>query len=276
MIKPTYTFTSGLKIEAINPIVMIVDEAQLMKNVLVTWNEFNTNWSGTLTNTQVNDDGYLTLVSADDVDEYSNVDTIINFDYSGEIVAQGIYEIPLSHNINLAWAKVCTLSYNLELDVTSVRNNFDTLLDVDSISAIDGYISSDFTVEVQISISQDGINFGDYSKFIAGDFLGQAFKFRLVLSSFNQDVTPLITNFEFTVDMPDLYEAGSTESDISSKTIVYEKNFSTAPDVQITIVNATAGDDAILINQTDQSFDIIIKNSGTNVVRTFNYFVKGY
>ena len=276
MVKPTYTFTSGLKIEAINPTVMIVDEAQLMKNVLVTWNEFNTNWSGTLTNTQVNDDGYLTLVSADDVDEYSNVDTIINFDYSGEILSQGIYEIPLTHNVSLAWAKVCTLSYNLELEATSVRNNFDTLLDVDNINAIDGYISSDFAVEVQIAISQDGINFGDYSKFIAGDFLGQAFKFRLVLSSFNQDITPLITNFEFTIDMPDLYEAGSNTSDTSSKTIVYENNFSTAPDVQITIVNATAGDDAILTNQTDESFDIIIKNSGTNVVRTFNYFVKGY
>lgn len=276
MVKPTYTFTSGLKIEAINPTVMIVDEAQLMKNVLVTWNEFNTNWSGTLTNTQVNDDGYLTLVSADDVDEYSNVDTIINFDYSGEILSQGIYEIPLTHNVSLAWAKVCTLSYNLELEATSVRNNFDTLLDVDNINAIDGYISSDFAVEVQIAISQDGINFGDYSKFIAGDFLGQAFKFRLVLSSFNQDITPLITNFEFTIDMPDLYEAGSNTSDTSSKTIVYENNFSTTPDVQITIVNATAGDDAILTNQTDESFDIIIKNSGTNVVRTFNYFVKGY
>ncbi len=230
----------------------------------------------TLTNTQVNDDGYLTLVSADDVDEYLNVDTIINFDYNGEILSQGIYEIPLAHNVSLAWAKVCTLSYNLELEATSVRNNFDTLLDVDSISAIDGHISSDFAVEVQISISQDGINFGDYSKFIAGDFLGQAFKFRLVLSSFNQDITPLITNFEFTIDMPDLYEAGSNTSDTSSKTIVYENNFSKAPDVQITIVNATAGDDAILTNQTDESFDIIIKNSGTNVVRTFNYFVKGY
>lgn len=276
MIKATYQYSSGLKIESENPKILIVDEAQLLKNVLVTWNEFETNWSGTLTNTQVNDDGYLTLVSTDDVDEYLDVDSIINFDYGSEIVSQGMYEIPLAHNVSLAWPKVCTLSYNLELEVTSVRNDFDALLDVDSVNAIDGYIGSDFVVEVQISTSQDGVNFGDYSKFIAGDYLAQAFKFRLVLSSFNQDVTPIITNFEFTVDMPDLYESGNDVSNTSIKTITYQNNFSTAPDVQITIVNATVGDDAILTNQTDESFDIIIKNSSTNVVRTFNYFVKGY
>lgn len=276
MIKATYQYSSGLKIESENPKILIVDEAQLLKNVLVTWNEFETNWSGTLTNTQINDDGYLTLVSTDDVDEYLDVDSIINFDYGSEIISQGVYEIPLAHNVSLAWPKVCTLSYNLELEATSVRNDFDALLDVDSVNSIDGYISSDFVVEVQISTSQDGINFGDYSKFIAGDYLAQAFKFRLVLSSFNQDVTPIITNFEFTVDMPDLYESGNDVSNTSIKTITYQNNFSTAPDVQITIVNAMVGDDAILTNQTDESFDIIIKNSGTNVVRTFNYFVKGY
>ena len=191
-------------------------------------------------------------------------------------IVVGTYDIPNSHIVNLTEPKVCKLSYNLEHFAFGIDDNFDDIVNVDLVSSIDNAVTVDFDVEVQISISQDGINYDDYRKFITGDYLAQSFKFRLLLRSYRVNVTPYITNFEFTVDMPDLYEAGNSISTTSSKTITYANKFSIPPDVQITIVNATAGDDAILTNQTTESFDIIIKNSGANVVRTFNYFVKGY
>jgi predicted phage tail protein len=258
LIKPTYTFASGYKIEATNAISIVADEAQLIKNMLVTWNELTTGWLGTKTNTVKDLTGNLTL------------------DVMSSGTTTGIYEIPTAHIVNLSTPKVCTLSYNLEHSGIALGSNFDLFDNVDLINSVDGTVTSDFNVEVQIAISQDGTTYSDYKKFIAGDYLGQAFKFRLILTSYNEQIAPYVTNFEFTVDMPDLYEAGNSVSTTSSKTITYANNFSTAPDVQITIVNATAGDDAILTNQTDESFDIIIKNSGANVVRTFNYFVKGY
>lgn len=276
LVKATYTTNGNYKIESENAIVLVVDESQLSKNILISWNEYNTFWTGEKTNILVNDDNYLTLIGSESSDDYVNVDLVSNFDYGASIVSQGIYEIPDAHIVELNMPKICKLSYNLELEAINIGNNFDNIIDVDYINTIDGYSSNDFAVEVQIAISQDGSTFGSWSKFIAGDYLGQLFKFRLVLSSFNSQITPLITNFSFTVDMPDLYESGSSLTEATSKKIMYVNDFSVAPEVQITIVNATAGDDAILSNQTDTSFDIIIKNSGSNVIRNFNYFVKGY
>jgi hypothetical protein len=62
----------------------------------------------------------------------------------------------------------------------------------------------------------------------------------------------------------------------TTKSITYVNNFSISPKVQITILNAVAGDDAILTNESASGFDIDIKNGGSNVTRSFNYFVKGY
>ena len=61
-----------------------------------------------------------------------------------------------------------------------------------------------------------------------------------------------------------------------TKSITYVNNFSVSPKVQITILNAVQGDDAILTNESVNGFDIDIKNGGSNVTRSFNYFVKGY
>ncbi len=99
---------------------------------------------------------------------------------------------------------------------------------------------------------------------------------RLVLSSFNYNVTPLITYFDFTIDMPDILESGSSESESTIKSIAYVNNFSIAPKVQVTILNASVGDDAILTNESEDGFDIEIKNGASNVIKNFNYFVKGY
>jgi hypothetical protein len=172
--------------------------------------------------------------------------------------------------------KLCKIYSNIELEAFSINNNFDLIQNVDLISSVDGYISADFAVEIQISISQDGITFGAWKKFINGDYMGQSFKMRLVLSSFNTLVTPIVRYFDFTIDMPDILESGSNTSDVTTKSITYVNNFSIAPKVQITILNAVQGDDAILTNETADGFDIDIKNGGSNVTRSFNYFVKGY
>jgi hypothetical protein len=271
LIKAFYITNGGYKIESENVATLIADESQLSNNILEFFVESDT-WSGTKTNTIVTENG-LTLVG-ESVDTYTNVDLISNFDYGNEVVSQGTYES--TNVLNLTVPKLCKIYSNIELEAFSINNNFDLIQNVDLVSSIDGYISADFAVEIQISISQDGSTFGAWKKFINGDYMGQSFKMRLVLSSFNTLVTPIVSYFDFTVDMPDLFESGSNTSDVTTKSITYVNNFSIAPKVQITILNAVQGDDAILTNETADGFDIDIKNGGSNVIRSFNYFVKGY
>lgn len=271
LIKAYYITNGGYKIESQNVATLIADESQLSNNILEFFIESDT-WSGIKTNTMVTDNG-LTLVG-ENVDTFVNVDMIMNFDYGNEIISQGIYE---SLNIvDLGTPKLCKIYSNINIEAFSINNNFDLIQNIDLVSSVDGYISADFAVEIQISISQDGSTFGAWKKFINGDYIGQSFKMRLVLSSFNTLVTPIVSYFDFTIDMPDILESGSNTSDVTTKSITYVNNFSIAPKVQITILNAVAGDDAILTNESASGFNIDIKNGGSNVTRSFNYFVKGY
>ena len=272
LIKAFYITNGGYKIESENVATLIADESQLSKNVLEFFDESDT-WSGIKTNTMVTENG-LTLVGAYGVDDYVNVDMIMNFDYGNDVVSQGTYES--TNVVNLTVPKLCKIYSNIELEAFSINNNFDLIQNVDLMSSVDGYISADFAVEIQISISQDGSTFGAWKKFINGDYMGQSFKMRLVLSSFNTLVTPIVSYFDFTIDMPDILESGSNTSDVTTKSITYVNNFSITPKVQITILNAVQGDDAILTNESANGFDIDIKNGGSNVTRSFNYFVKGY
>lgn len=271
LVKAYYITNSGYKIESENVATLIADESKLSKNVLEFFDE--SNFLGTKVNTMVTENG-LTLVGAYGVDDYVNVDMIMNFDYGNEIVSQGTYES--TNVVNLTVPKLCKIYSNIELEAFSINNNFDLIPNVDLMSSVDGYISADFAVEIQISISQDGSTFGAWKKFINGDYMGQSFKMRLVLSSFNTLVTPIVSYFDFTIDMPDILESGSNTSEVTTKSITYVNNFSIAPQVQITILNAIQGDDAILTNESASGFDINIKNGGSNVTRSFNYFVKGY
>lgn len=272
LIKAFYITNGGYKIESQNVATLIADESQLSNNILEFFDESDT-WSGIKNNTMATENG-LTLVGAYGVDDYVNVDLISNFDYGNEIVSQGTYES--TNVVNLTVPKLCKIYSNIEIEAFSINNNFDLIPNVDLISSVDGYISADFAVEIQISISQDGITFGAWKKFINGDYIGQSFKMRLVLSSFNTLVTPIVSYFDFTIDMPDLFESGSDTSAANTKSITYVNNFSIPPKVQITILNAVQGDDAILTNESANAFDIEIKNNGINVIRSFNYFVKGY
>lgn len=271
LIKAFYITNGGYKIESENVATLIADESQLSNNILEFFDE--SLFLGTKVNTQVTDNG-LTLISGDDVDNYINVDLIQNFDFGLSVISQGTYES--TNVVNLTVPKLCKIYSNIELEAFSINNNFDLIQNVDLVSSIDGYISADFAVEIQISISQDGSTFGAWKKFINGDYMGQSFKMRLVLSSFNTLVTPIVRYFDFTIDMPDILESGSNTSDITTKSISYVNNFSIPPKVQITILNAVQGDDAILTNESASGFDIDIKNGGSNVTRSFNYFVKGY
>ena len=271
LIKAYYITNGGYKIESENVATLIADESQLSNNILEFFVESNT-WSGIKTNTMVTDNG-LTLIG-ESVDTYTNVDLISNFDYGNEVISQGTYES--TNVVDFGTPKLCKIYSNIELEAFSINNNFDLIQNVDLMSSVDGYISADFAVEIQISISQDGSTFGAWKKFINGDYMGQSFKMRLVLSSFNTLVTPIVSYFDFTIDMPDILESGSDISDTITKSITYVNNFSIPPKVQITILNAIQGDDAILTNESAIGFDIDIKNGGSNVTRSFNYFVKGY
>lgn len=279
-IKAFYINAYGLRVESANAATLIVDENLLPKNVIATI--AHPDWKGKFTDTQIfgsalslQTDVPLSF-SFDDipnVDMWENID--IGFINPRKILSPtGYFES--ERKIALTEPKMCSVSMNYEATGYQINLNFDLYENVDAVANIDGTDSTAFEVTPQISLSTDGVNFGEFKNFREGDYFGKIFKFRLKLISKSSDVTPLVYKWNIIVDAPDVIESGEAMSAKSEINIKYKEKFSVAPEVQITIVSAQAGDDAVLSNQTAEGFNIKIINGGATVERKFNYMAKGY
>jgi len=270
MVKPLYTTKYGAKIYSQNFATVLVDGSSLPKNVIALFDEHLT-WEGLKTNTFIYD-GNLTLASDVLFDDISDFDGIVNFDFPNNTVfALGYYES--TNIVNLSAPQLCKVSVDFNAYAENMVNFFDAIEDFDAVTNFDGYTAGEFFVNVQIAISQDGVVFGSWKPFTAGDYLGQSFKVRLVLISTNQNLRPIVEAFSFSIDMPDRFEQGTATT---PQSVLFSKPFNMTPYTQITLSNAVAGDDIQLTNETNGGFTLNVKNNGSDVVRTCNWYSSGY
>lgn len=270
-VRPCYTTKYGLTIYSENSALVEIDGSILPSNVIATFDE--SAWEGTKVGAIIYSDGYLTLDSNVSFDDIEDMDAVINMDFPYLTVSSiGYYES--KNTLDIGSAQVCTISADYSVEAENLASDIDDIEDMDAVSNLDGYTASDFLVNVQISISQDGITFSAWKPFTNGDYLGQAFKMRLVLISVNNFVRPIVKAFSFQVDMPDRFEQGAS---ITPASIVFNTPFKIEkPYTQITLSNAQAGDDIELINETNEGFSVNVINNGVSVARAFNWYTSGY
>ena len=129
-----------------------------------------------------------------------------------------------------------------------------------------------------MAIAPDSGVFGDWRDFVPGSYVGRKFKFRAVLTSSSSTVTAILDKFVFSVDVPDRVETGTgVVVPVTGSTVTYVKSFQITPNVQITIVAAQTGDDAVLTNETDEGFDVIVTDINDDPVeRIINWVAQGY
>jgi len=275
MIKAHYRYQDGTDIYSANEVQISIIGAVLPKNIVATFDEKSTGWIGNKTNVFINSDGNLEL-SSFNIDDAPIIDDIPEFNYYGGIQTIGSYEIPSAHIVDIGTAQSCRIWVDYNVYSVVVTNRVDSYLDFDSTTNIDGY-SSEYALIPQISIAQNDGIFGAWQDFVVGEYVGRKFKFRGIFYSYDQYTTVILSKATFTVDMPDKLQSGNGISvGTSGVSVTYPIAFQVAPNVQITIVNAQDGDDAILTNETATGFDIQIKNGGVAVTRTINWLAKGY
>jgi len=142
----------------------------------------------------------------------------------------------------------------------------------------DGEDDDSSFAEMQISTSQNGVDYSDWQKFIIGDYKARSFKFRvkLVASAANRNV--YVNTLSAIVDAPDRLESGnSTTSSSANTSVVFSNAFRNTPEIGITIQNGVTGDVLDLISKSESNFVINVRNSSNNrVVRDISYIAKGY
>lgn len=241
-----------------NPAFVIIEGASIVDNVVATYDEEATGWTGTLGGGAAIDGTNIIL--------------------SGEpIASEGSYEIPGSHIVDIGNSQPCSISVTYRMMADSPYNIVSLIPVFSEISSLVGKYAGQADVKIQIAIAPDSGIFGDWRDFVPGTYVGRKFKIRALLYSYDVQVTPILDQLAFTVDMPDRYENGTNISATAGGiSVVYDTPFQVAPNVQVTILNAVANDDIVLSNETANGFDVKIINGATNVTRNINWIAQGY
>ena len=260
------------------PASLEIENSSLVANVIATWDEEATGWAGTLSGGAIVDGTDVTLVGTGLFSEIPLFSAIPALKYLGGISTYGVYEIPSAHIIDLGYAAACDVNVTYRMRADSPYNLFSLIPVFSEIASLTGAYAGQADVRIQMAIAPDSGVFGDWRDFTPATYYGRKFKFRAVLTSINPTVAPYLDTFTFSIDVPDRVATGTgIVVPVTGYSVVYDKPFQVTPNVQITIVSAVNGDDAILTNETPEGFDIVI-NDATElpVERTINWLAQAY
>jgi predicted phage tail protein len=256
-------------------VVGVVD--LLNKNIVEEVLESPT-WIGTKTNVEVNSVN-LTLSSTTMLSEWTTINSITNIGYDYD----GVYltgEYIAAETVDMGEIYTCTISS----DIRAFGNNLTTKIgDWPILSNIlelgESVDPASWTVELQIRKSNDNITWTPWEKFYIGEHSARAFQFKLLLTSLDKRITPVVTKFLVTVDMPDrVYSGQDLVCPPGGLSVVYLPSFAAKPAVAVNVQGVTGGEYNTITSATETGFTIQFFSNDTNtaVTRTFDYVAHGY
>jgi hypothetical protein len=286
-IKAVDDTTSGSN-ESSNPAIFVITSIGIESlNAVATLTE-NPSFSGVKSNVVINDDDSLEL-SQDSIDFDSATGLFDDrsglFDgiFSGYNLS-GIYYF--NNNLDLGQKYTSRLNFSF----TSTRFDRTDLFDIatgnfdDREGVFDGDATafSDTTISMQLRHTDDDPTgtptWSDWQSFSVSDITARAFEFRLLLSSTDTNVTPVVSAVSVTADMPDRTTSGSDITFTGTTNVTFDDAFSATPAIGLSLANLANGDRYTITNKTRTGFTINTFTGGsasTNSV-TLDYVAKGY
>jgi Putative phage tail protein len=281
----------GLQVYSEETTDIIVAGAQIVSNVIESWDEAATGWTGSFGGAAGLSGSDVVLTGAGNIlsdPDYLNDPNIFDF---GGIGGSGTYTIPNGHIVNIGYVEPCsviitTLSIGQHVgdNVLTIADylNFQDLLDASAQGLVNVYPN--------IAVSQDGSTWGPWFKWTPGSYTGMAFKAQIALETNDPTVQAILESFVFEVDVPDRDDHYTNVSIASGGTAITFKPDGAAssaafnggpaggnlPAVQVTILNAQQGDTVILSGLSLSACTIQVKNGGTGVARSVNVLAEGY
>jgi len=143
----------------------------------------------------------------------------------------------------------------------------------------------DTNVELLVSTTDDDPNSSPatwtaYRRFLVGDYKARGFRFKAVLTSVDENASPILKTLTIGVDMPDRVIGGNdiaTGTGAGGYSVTFAPSFKVTPSIGIMAQNLQQGDFYEIPTKSASGFTIRFKNSsGTVVSRTFDYVAKGY
>ncbi|MYZ41431.1 host specificity factor TipJ family phage tail protein [Schauerella aestuarii] len=212
------------------------------------------------------------LLAADDI---LAMDDVL---WYGGVSGRGTYETNDANVIDIGYPA----PVRIDFDIDAYALNFgENVLAMEDLFAEEDVLNSSnmqfYSVTPQIRSATAPGQWTEWADFVPGLINGRFFDVRLALETRNPLIVPFVESFTWTVDVPDLIQRGEIVTLPSAGArITYPKPFHATPNVQITWLDAVAGDRYVLTNQDATGFDLRFFNNATPVSRQFNYISQGY
>ena len=278
--------TTGGSNASVNPAVFVVTSIGIEDlNAVATLTE-NPSFAGVKSNVSKNSSGYLELGGSLLFDSATGLFDSRGGeldDFSG-YVSSGIYYFSNALDLGQKYTSRLNFSFtSTRFDRTdlfdSATGNFD-----DRAGVFDGEPTafSDTTVSMQLRHTNDDPTgtptWSDWQAFSVSDITARAFEFRLLLSSTDTNVSPVVSALSVTVDMPNRTTSGSDITFTGTTNVTFDDAFSATPAIGLSLANLANGDRYTITNKTRTGFTINTFTGGsasTNSV-TLDYVAKGY
>lgn len=192
----------------------------------------------------------------------------------------GIYNF--FNTLDLGAVYTSRLGGNIVASGSNLANVMSMWASLASVETLGGTSASTWGVQLQVRTTDDDPagtpTWSSWMNFIIGDYSARAFEFRLLLSSTEASVTPIVETLEVSIDMPDrVYGENDLVCGTTGLTVTYSPAFKASPHVAISAQGLATGDYYQITSKTATGFTIIFKNSSNVAVsRTFDYVAKGY
>jgi hypothetical protein len=259
------------------PSEIIISGARLVDNVIATFDEAATHWSGTLSGGAVILNNAISLRGAGLFSAIPLVSAEGTIAYYGGVSPAGEYDLPATHSIDIGNAQACAVSLSYVFYADDPFSLFSSIPLVSALPSVAGSYAGKADCEMQMAIAgNDGV-YADWRDYAPGQYVGRKFKFRALLTSNDPAITPVLSGMTVSVDVPDRVDTGNGIAIAAAgSSVTYATPFHATPNVQITILSAQQGDDPIVTGSTANGFNIQIINAGVGVARTINWVAQGY
>ena len=259
------------------PASVIVSGSVLQKNVVATWDELSTGWTGTLGGAAAIVNNAIQLGGTALFSSITTVSTVPRIASFGGIASEGTYEIPVAHQVDVGNAQLCGVSVHYTFRSDNPNASFAAIPLLSQEATIAGNYAGFADVFIQMAIAPQSGVFGAWQNFVPGQYVGRKFKFRALLKSYDASVTAVVPAMTFSIDMPDREVRGVNIALAAAGTaFTYPIPFQTRPSVLITVLAAQEGDDLSLTAESQNGFTARVLNAGVGVVRNINYTSRGY
>lgn len=250
-----YKALNGLAVYSEAPASLVITDGLLRDNVIATHDE-SLAWDGTLVN--------LDAVAG-------------NLRLDGAVSDSGSYTIPAAHRIDAGRVAPCSVLITYAVYGQSKYADILSTPDILSVADILGSVFGGLVDAIpQIrTAGEDGV-FGDWQNYVPGVYVARHYDARLLVYCYDQSVYAVCTGLTFSVDVPDLVQSGTVALPASAEPVSFATPYIEVPNIQITIIGASAGDDVILTSPDTSGFTVGVKNGASFVARTINWQARGY